>query len=516
MTTGTVYLVGAGPGNPELLTVKAARLIGEADLVAYDDLIDPGALALAKAAATLLPVGYRGASGSTAPAPIHPEILAAARRGQMVVRLKCGDPMVFGRGGDEALILRHHGVPYEIVPGVTAALGAAAYAGIPLTHRHVTSGFHVVTAHTAKTAGRPASSAGKPTIVLYMARHHLAVYCQDLIRSGHPADLPAAFVVSATTPAQRVLVATLGNLAAKVARDEGDGPGLAIIGETVAMRQDIAWFNESRQLAGHRVLVARARPGASRLAERLRALGADVVEAPQVQALPLSSYDELDEEVRHLVRHDALAFGCAEGVAAFLARLDTLGIDSRELPLLPVIAVGELAARRLAAIGWRPELSLPGSCEEAVASHAAAFHGRRVLLIAASGGRPNLVRALEAAGATVKVAAAYRYMRRFVRVVAPPPELIILPSSSAAQAVLAADLGFDARRVPMVAIGPLTEKAAREAGAATVHRAAHDGLDEVITLTAQLLSGASAALEGRMSRADAGGTSRLFTAERAP
>lgn len=516
MKTGTVYLVGAGPGNPELLTVKAARLIGVADLVAYDDLIDPGALALAKADATLLPVGYRGVGGSTAPAPIHPQILAAARQGQMVVRLKCGDPMVFGRGGDEALILRDHGVPYEIVPGVTAALGAAAYAGIPLTHRHVTSGFHVVTAHTAKAAGRPGASAGKQTIVLYMARHHLASYCQDLIRGGHPADLPAAFVVSATTPAQRVLVGTLVDLADKVAQDEGDGPGLAIIGETVAMRRDIAWFNESRPLAGHRVLVARARPGASRLAERLRALGADVVETPLVQALPLPSYDELDEEIRHLARHDALVFACAEGVAAFLARLDALGVDSRELPFMPVIAVGEKAAQRLAAIGWRPELSLPGSCEEAVAAHAAALHRRHVLLIAASGGRRNLVRALQGAGARVKVAAAYRHEHRFVRVVAPPPELIILPSSSAAQAVLAADLGFDARRVPMVAIGPLTEKAARATGAVAVHRAAHDGLDEVITLTTELLSGAPAAPRRRVSRADSGGTSPLLIAARAP
>jgi uroporphyrinogen III methyltransferase/synthase len=516
MRTGTVYLVGAGPGNSELLTVKAARLIGEADLVAYDDLIDPGTLALAKADATLLAVGYRGVNGSAAPAPIHPQILAAARQGQTVVRLKCGDPMVFGRGGDEALILRDHGVPYEIVPGVTAALGAAAYAGIPLTHRHVTSGFHVVTAHTAKTAGRPEASAGKQTIVLYMARHHLASYCQDLIRAGHPADLPAAFVVSATTPAQRVLVGTLVDLADKVAADESDGPGLAIIGETVAMRGDIAWFDESRQLAGHRVLVARARPGASRLAERLRALGADVVETPLVHALPLASYDELDEEVRHLARHDALAFACAEGVAAFLARLDALGIDSRELPLLPVIAVGEAAARRLTATGWRPELSLPGSCEEAVAAHAAAFDGRRVLLIAASGGRPNLVDALLVAGAKVTVAAAYRHVHRFVRIVAPPPELIILPSSSAAQPVLSADLGFDACRVPMVAIGPLTEKAARAAGAVTVHRAAHDDLDEVITLATRLLSGAPAVPPRRAGRADVDGTSPLFIAGRSP
>jgi uroporphyrinogen III methyltransferase/synthase len=254
---GIVYLVGAGPGDPGLLTLRAAELLRAAEVVAHDELVSPEILALAPPTAERLPVGRRQGDGPI-DYRLHPAVLERARRGLRVVRLKSGDPLIFGRGGEEAEELAENGIRFEIVPGISAALGAAAYAGIPLTHRHVSAGVLLATGHeaedTAQSGGADAvlvgprvpgaSPALDRTLVLYMAARRVRSTLQRLITEGFAADTPAAYVAAATTPAQQVVVGTLADLADAITLPPPPSrpPGLLIVGEVVRLRARLAWF----------------------------------------------------------------------------------------------------------------------------------------------------------------------------------------------------------------------------------------------------------------------------------
>jgi len=268
---GFVYLVGAGPGDPRLLTLRAYELLRAAEVVAHDELIAPAILALAPADAELLPVGRRAGRGATS-YRLHPDVLERALAGRHVVRLKCGDPLVFGRGAEEAEELAAAGIGFEIVPGISAALGAAAYAGIPLTDRRHAGGVRLTSGHSADDG-----SVRADTVVLYMATRRLEACLDRMIAEGWSPATPAAWIAGATTPVQQVVVGTIGDLAARVAPSLA--PALLVAGDVVGLRERLAWF-ERRPLAGRRIVVGRTRPGRSRLAASLRALGAEVVEAP--------------------------------------------------------------------------------------------------------------------------------------------------------------------------------------------------------------------------------------------
>ena len=239
---GRVDLVGAGPGDPGLLTVRARELLLAADVVAYDELVPPALLALAAPGAERLPVGRRCHGRTREPLRLHPDVLERARAGKRVVRLKAGDPFVFGRGGEEAEELAAAGVPFEVVPGVSAALGAAAAARIPLTHREVSSEVTFSTGHDLIRAEAPGRSdgrrlAGSGTLVLYMASRSLGANLARLVDSGRPATTPAAWIAAATRPEQEVVVGTLGDLAARVGVRCGDAPALVVVGEVVTIRE---------------------------------------------------------------------------------------------------------------------------------------------------------------------------------------------------------------------------------------------------------------------------------------
>ncbi len=462
--TGVVYLVGAGPGDPGLLTVRACELLRTADVVAHDLLVPPAVLALAGATAELLPVGRRKGGGPT-PYQLHPAVFERARAGQSVVRLKAGDPMVFGRGGEEAEALAEAGIRFEIVPGVSSALGAAAYAGIPLTHRLCASDVTFVSGHDAE--GPPVSltdwarlAGGTGTIVMFMAARSLAANLARLIAGGRSPETPAAYVAAATTPAQHVIVGTLATLPGLIANVDPTPPALIIIGEVVRLRERIAWF-EHRTLAGRRLVVARARPGRSAIARELRGLGAEVLEVPEVESVAL---DHAPAAAR-TTTHDGIVFGCAAGVDAVVARA---------VPTLPIIAVGTEAQRALARHGLAPAVCVRGACRDALVEHAARFVGRRFLLITSDDGRPALAQVLTALGATVDLEVGYRYVRRSAPAPLPPIDLVVLPSSSAARNLLSGVLGTELCQVPMVAMGPATEAAARDLGARHVVRAADD------------------------------------------
>ena len=241
MSTGRVYLVGAGPGDPGLLTVRALECLRAAEVVAYDELVSSAILALASAKAEMLPVGRRHGSGK-ASYRLHPEVLARARSGKCVVRLKAGDPLVFGRGGEEAEELAQAGIPCEIVPGISAALGAAAYAGIPLTHREHASHVTFATGHDVddrRGAGGSPPYAASGTLVLFMVSRKLAANLDAVVRAGRAPTTPAAYIASATTPAQTVVVGTLADLAVRVTGVDPSAPAIVIIGEVVSVRDRI-------------------------------------------------------------------------------------------------------------------------------------------------------------------------------------------------------------------------------------------------------------------------------------
>lgn len=465
-SSGFVYLVGAGPGDPRLLTLRGHELLRAAEVVAHDELVTDAILALAPPDAELLAVGRRRGHGK-ATYRLHPAVLERARAGQSVVRLKCGDPLVFGRGGEEAEELVEAGIPFEIVPGVSAAIGAAAYAGIPLTHREWSPSVRFVTGHDADDRRGQLGE----TVALYMAARRLPHNMARLIADGWPVSTPAAYIVAATTPAQQVVVGTIGDLDARIAGLDPEAPALVIAGDVVALRARIAWF-ERQPLRGRRVLVARARPGRSQIAAELRMLGAEVLEMPEVLVAEGPDTAAFVTALACIEAYDGIVFGCAPGVAAIC---ETIAIDNP-----PVISVGPEATAALERTRITPAIAIEGACREMLEAHADELRGRRLLLVASDTGRPSLLAELERLGADVTVVAAYRYVHRMPERRLPPVDLVVLPSSSAARAVLASDHANGLRRSPIVAIGPTTEAEARMHGATRVTCAATDTIPAVV------------------------------------
>lgn len=479
---GMVYLVGAGPGDPGLLTVRAQELLRAADVVAYDALVSPAILSLIGPLIERLPVGRRHGTGATS-YRLHPLVLERAKAGCTVVRLKAGDPLIFGRGGEEAEELAEAGIPFAIVPGISAALGAAAYGGIPLTHRlhasEVTflSGHDVDGTRQSLTAW-PRVLAGKGTLVLFMAARTLGENLQRVMLAGRAADTPAAYIAAATTPEQKVIVGTLATLQEKTVDVDPATPALVIVGNVVGLRERIAWF-ERAPLAGRRLVFARARPGRSVIAAELRALGAEVLEMPEVVTEALHGESPIDAALARLHEFRGIVFGCAAGVDAVAARVPVLNV--------PVIAVGMEAAQALSRHGIEPVACARGACEEALRDHARLLQDQVFLLVTSEEGRPNLRDELTKIGAMIETVAAYRYIHRMPRAPLPPIDLVVLPSSSAARAVLSGDLGKSLGAVPMIAIGPRTEHAARHCGAQRVVRAEHDTSVSLVALAVSLV-----------------------------
>ena len=478
---GIVYLVGAGPGDPKLLTIRALELMRSAEVVAYDELVPPQILALVPAQAELLAVGRRHGHGKTE-YRLHPMVLERARAGRIVVRLKSGDPLIFGRGAEEAEELAEAGIPFEIVPGVSAALGAAAYAGIPLTDRRYASQVTLATGHCAE--GEVGNS--RETLVLYMAANRLAENLQRLIAQGRAPSTPAAYVAAATTPEQHVISGTLADLAKRVATEHRSGPALVIVGDVVALRERIGWF-EGRPLRGRYVLVARARPGRSKIGSQLRALGANVMESPSVSVKELDDYSALDLALVQLDRFDGIVFGCAAGVDAVARRLNLLNVKYDRSAGIAVIAVGQDATAPMERIGISPTLQLNGACHDAVTGSAPDLTSKNLLLVVAAQGRPNLQAELEALGATVEAVSAYRYAYEFAHFNESLPEMIVLPSSSAARLVLTGEPGTSLTGIPMLAMGPATEAAARRHGAIDVTQCPADNVESLVSSAIEFL-----------------------------
>ena len=486
MPDGRVFLVGAGPGDPGLITVKGVACLRGADVVVYDFLANPVLLREAREDAELICVGKRGGKHTTSQEAINALLVEKAREGKTVCRLKGGDPFVFGRGGEEALALAEAGVAFEVVPGVTAGVAAAAYAGIPVTHRGLASSVALVTGHEDPTKQVSAVAwdklaTGAGTLVVYMGVKRLPAVVQQLAANGLPPETPAAMVRCGTMPSQQTVTGTLADI---VALAEGiEPPAVLIVGEVVSLRAQLAWF-EKRPLFGRCVLVTRSRTQASKLSERLAALGAEVVEMPTIRIEPPDSCAPLDHAVARLDDYAWVAFTSVNGVDAFFARLGLAGKDSRALPR--VASIGAATSERLREHGIEPDCQPAKFTGEALVEAMAAQHGlsgQRVLLARAAEAPPTVPDGLTAAGALVDEVAAYRTVvggepdeATLERLMSGEADIVTFTSSSTVRGFVAALGQARLRELPssvrLVSIGPVTSATARELGLTVAAEAA--------------------------------------------
>jgi uroporphyrinogen III methyltransferase / synthase len=411
---GKVYLVGAGPGDPELITVKGARCIAEADVLIYDYLAAEALLDRARPTCECIYVGKQGGDHTMAQEEINRLIVAKARTGKIVTRLKGGDPFIFGRGGEEAEVLVSAGIVFEIVPGVTSAIAAPAYAGIPLTHRQFTSTVAFVTGHedptkTESNIDWESLARGAGTLVFLMGVKNLPHIVERLRRCGRPAETPAALVRWGTTLRQQTVAGTLADIVDR-SRDAGmRAPAVIIVGEVVRLRSALQWF-ECRPLFGKRIVVTRARAQASDLVRRLNELGAECLECPAIRVVAPESWGPLDAAIKALPSYDWLIFTSVNGVDYFFERLSAQGLDVRALGHLSTAAIGPATAERLRCFGLNTDI-LPQTyqAESMVAAFAAVpVRDKHILLPRAKEARPVLPQQLRQMGAQVDEVPAYR------------------------------------------------------------------------------------------------------------
>jgi uroporphyrinogen III methyltransferase/synthase len=462
----TVYLVGAGPGDPGLLTVRALELIARAEVIVYDRLIPDSALDGARSDAELVYVGKEGGGPSMPQAEIERLLVEHGAAGRMVVRLKGGDPFVFGRGGEEAEALRAHGIDFEVVPGVTAGVAASAYAGIPVTHREAASAVAFITGH--EDPDKPESAldwealARFPgTLVVYMGVKQLPGLTEKLLGAGRSAEEPAAIVQRGTLAGQRVVSATLGTIASEAAAAGIRAPAITIIGAVAALRERLAW-SETRPLAGVTVAVTRARAQASGLAGRLRELGAAVVEAPAIRIA------DLDVRLPALEGYDLVCLTSPNGVRLLFERLADDGRDARSLAGARVAAIGPGTARALREHGVIADVVPERFVAEGLVEALAGIPVRRALIARAASARDVLPDALRERGAKVDVVALYETVAEELgaaeRAALGGADYVTFTSSSTVEFFLQAADGSIPAGARLVSIGPVTSATLREHG----------------------------------------------------
>lgn len=410
--SGMVYLVGAGPGDYRLISLKAIECMQRADVVVYDRLADERLLAHVPVLAEKIYVGKASSCHTMRQEDINQLLVDLSRQGKTVVRLKGGDPFVFGRGGEEALLLQENSLPFEIIPGVTSAISVPAYAGIPVTHRGVAASFAVVTGH--EDPGKEHSSmrwdklaTAVDTLVFLMGVENLPHITAKLIENGRAPDTPAAVIRWGTKPEQRVLVTTVGKAAEQVRLQGIKPPAIFIVGNVVQLREKLAWFDR-RQLFGKTILVTRSREQASVLMEKLEDLGATCLEAPAIRVVPPASYERLDEAIAQLHTYAWIIFTSVNGVKYFFERLTEKGLDSRAIAG-KVAAIGASTAKALRTYGILADLVPAEFRAEGVAEalQSEIEPGMKILIPRAKIAREALPEKLASFGAAVTVAEAY-------------------------------------------------------------------------------------------------------------
>ena len=500
---GRVSLVGAGPGDPGLLTVKALKRLERADLIIYDTLANPRHLAHAKSSAIKICVGKGFRYHRLSQARINRLVIRASKKGWQVVRLKGGDPYLFGRGGEEALFLHRHRIPFEVVPGVTSATACAAYAGIPLTHRSHNSTVTFLTGHRAgdreldSVPWEKLVSIGG-TLVVYMGFYNLTKITERLMRAGMPAATRVSVIEWGTLPYQKSCDGTLRTIGALVKKKKLKAPCIIIIGEVVSLGKQLNWF-ERLPLFGKKIVVTRTRDKAGLLTERLTELGADVLEFPTIEIKPLSDYSQMDRAVREVLRWDWIIFTSTYGVEAFFKRLlFRHNRDARYLSGVKTAVVGpetELALYKRGVLAdLKPARFETSALADEFRRRSISLRGKNVLLFRADKATPELEANFKKLGAQVCRVNAYRTKlpralpKNFKNELLNGRVSLVTFTSASTVSHFVKILGLDfvkrlARRVKFASIGPVTSRTLKAYGLRPACEAKHftiDGLVEAI------------------------------------
>ncbi len=480
--SGKVYLVGAGPGDPGLLTLKGKECLEAADVVLYDYLANPVLLQYAPATAERIYVGRRGRGQYQDQADINRLLIERAKVGNVVIRLKGGDPFVFGRGGEEAEAVAAAGVDFELVPGVSAAVAVPAYAGIPVTHRTLASTVTFVTGHEDPTKPvallewpRLASTSG--TLVFMMGMKNLPLIVRQLLSEGRPSDTLVAAIRWGTKAAQQTIVGTLGDIVSKAEAAHLEPPTVIVVGEVVRLRGQLNWF-ETKPLFGKRVVLTRPQEQAREFSQLLAAYGAEPVEVPTIQIVPPASWQAIDAAMAGLSTYQWLIFTSVNGVRPFMDRLHAAGKDARALANLRLCAIGPRTAQELGTYGLTPDLIPTEFQAEGVIAALAhvGIRGSRILIPRAEVAREILPDQLRELGATVEVIPVYRTIAPAVDVASLTQQLqdgqvavVTFTSSSTVRNFMELFGGRDRVRpllagVVVACIGPITARTAEEYG----------------------------------------------------
>ena len=476
---GKVYLIGAGPGDPGLITVRGLRCLQKADVVVYDRLVNQRLLGEAPSGAELVYVGKGPGERAMEQDEINLYLAASALEGKMVARLKGGDPFVFGRGGEEALALAQARVPFEVVPGISSAIAAPAYAGIPLTHRGIASSFTVVTGNEDPVKGSDnlkwdmlARNSG--TLVVLMGWDALENITETLVKEGMSPSTPVALIRWGTEAYQRTVTGTLCNIVQESVAAGLSPPVVAVIGPVVELRRQLRWF-DSGPLFGKRILVTRSRAQASALSEMLAAEGAEPLEVPTLAFLPLEVYSSLDRAISALHEYSWIIFTSANGVEALFDRMRALGRDSRAMAGVKVGAIGPATAATLERQGIRADIVPTEYVSEGIihAMEPLDLSGTRVLLPRADVGRDELADGLARLGAQVDQVPVYHTVtpeasRGIARETLADGRVDVATFTSSSTVLNLLDL-LDGDisilgRVVVACIGPITARTALERG----------------------------------------------------
>lgn len=476
-----VYLVGAGPGDEDLITLKGLRCIEKAEVILYDKLANPNLLKYKKPTAEIIDVGKAPDHHQYSQEKINQLLVSKAKEGKVVTRLKGGDPFVFGRGGEEALALYEENISFEVVPGITSAIAAPTYGGIPVTHRNVSTSFHVITGHEdptkeASTVNYEALAKLKGTLIFLMGVSHLKEITEKLMHHGKDKNTPAALIHRGTTARQRTVTGTLENIVEVARNNNIKSPSIIMIGEVINLRSQLNWLQQL-PLQGKRILVTRTRKQASDLSKRLKELGAEVIEFPTIQIEAPKDFTEVNAKLNHLKEMQHIIFTSVNGVQAFFQRLKALKIDIRAIGEAKIYAIGSATKEALEEKGILvdriPEVYMAEGILEAVKD--IIKEGDRVLLPRADIARKALTEGLRVMGAVVEEIDIYRTTiptcRRedLLEILETPVDYITFTSSSTVRNFIEI-LGEENKHLiessKVAVIGPITGQTAKDLGLA--------------------------------------------------
>lgn len=498
MNTGKVWLVGAGPGDVGLLTRKGERVLKQAEVVVYDRLVGDGVLAMIPKSARAIDVGKNAGHHTKKQEEINQILLEEAQNGYRVVRLKGGDPFLFGRGGEELELLCAKGIPYEVVPGVTSPIAVPAYNGIPVTHRDYCSSLHIITGH--KKAGEAydidfeALVRTKGTLVFLMGVSALEAICRGLLDAGMEKEMPAAILQQGTTAGQKRIVATVGTLPEETKRQGIETPAIIVVGKVCGLAEEFAWY-EKLPLSGYKVVVTRPKELNSRTSEKLRKQGAEVLELPAIDTRVIPDNEKLQECLRNLETYQWIAFTSPTGVRIFFEQMWEFHCDLRKLAGCRIAAIGKGTCTALEEYGIYadliPEIYDGGALGAALAETCAP--GDKILLPRAAAGNSEILEEIKkgenltvddvATYTTVYARAEYLDERRLFE--EGKIDCAIFTSASTVKGFVEATAGLDYSNVTAACIGRQTKAAADSLGMKT-HMAKRATIDSLIELVTEL------------------------------